>query len=68
MKAICPNSISTRCIWHSGPGLDCIHWSPGAVDPEPEQCWCLRCGGELPCLSCSPQPVAQPIPKESLNV
>jgi len=32
---------------------DCIHWPPGALDLEPEQCWCLRCGEALPC-PCAP--------------
>jgi hypothetical protein len=24
-------------------------WLPSELDLEPEQCWCLRCGNELPC-------------------
>jgi hypothetical protein len=24
-------------------------WPPGALDVEPEPCWCLACGQELPC-------------------
>jgi len=24
-------------------------WSPSTLDIEPEQCWCLSCGDELPC-------------------
>lgn len=28
---------------------DCPHWLPDALDPEPEQCFCLRCGEALPC-------------------
>jgi hypothetical protein len=31
---------------------DCLHWLPSALDPEPEQCWCLHCGEALPC-ACS---------------
>jgi hypothetical protein len=27
-------------------------WPPGSLDREPESCWCLSCGAELPCLTC----------------
>lgn len=27
-------------------------WPLAALDLEPEQCFCLRCGNELPCSTC----------------
>lgn len=26
-----------------------VAWLPSLLDLEPEQCWCLACGDELPC-------------------
>jgi hypothetical protein len=34
-----------RFVWCGGTEPD---W-PGALDLEPETCFCLRCGDELPC-------------------
>lgn len=32
---------------------DCPHWTPSALDPEPEMCWCPQCGEALPCSTCA---------------
>jgi hypothetical protein len=29
-------------------------WTIPELDREPEQCFCLKCGTELPCSSCLP--------------
>jgi hypothetical protein len=34
---------------------DCPHWPPDALDLEPEQCFCLRCGKALPCICAAPE-------------
>lgn len=38
-----------------GPEPDCVHWVPGALDVEPEQCFCLSCGEASPCMTCRVQ-------------
>jgi hypothetical protein len=38
---------------------DCPNWLPGFLDPEPGQCWCLRCSEPLPC-ACSTAQVYTP--------
>ena len=39
---------------HDIADCDCPHWLPDALDPEPEQCWCLVCGEPLPCVCATP--------------
>jgi hypothetical protein len=35
--------------------IDCPHWTE-LVEGEPETCWCLSCGNELPCARCATGP------------
>lgn len=43
------NCRIVRCNAVEATELDCPHWLPDALDLEPEQCFCLRCGEALPC-------------------
>ena len=45
---------------------DCVHWLPSTLDPEPEQCWCLRCGDDLPCACALRQADPNESPKEMI--
>jgi hypothetical protein len=38
-------------VWHWEPSPD-VWWDRGGLDPEPEQCFCLTCGGAMPCRGC----------------
>lgn len=38
------------------PEPDCA-WPPSMLDLEPEACWCLPHGHELPCVACRTAPV-----------
>ncbi len=46
----------------AAPETDCCHWLPGGLDLEPEACFCLAHGAELPCTVC--EPASSPEPKE----
>jgi hypothetical protein len=48
-------SRTARHSWIKTAEPDCIHWTPEALDLEPEQCWCLCCGEALPCSRCLPE-------------
>lgn len=43
-------------------------WTSAELDIEPERCWCLRCGAELPCSDCPPQAISDNQHKETTHV
>ena len=59
------DTIAVRSVWDGAAEPDCLHWLPGALDLEPEQCFCLRCGEPVPCPSCNANPT--PKHKESTH-
>jgi hypothetical protein len=47
------------------PGPEPDVWPLAALDLEPEQCWCLSCGDELPCSTCLSESTHRP--KEAVS-